>query len=110
MSPNDIEVLIHHHCTPDAHPRAHASAVQEAIQRFVADGIFETRPDLASGYTTTAKGTAWMEMILATPYPEMRWIDPRVSESAMQARDRTALRVSHRDADAGRGGRDVANG
>lgn len=76
MSPNDIEVLIHCHCQPIPHPRRGAPAVSEALQRFVRDGIIELSSE-PGVFHTTSKGAAWLRMILATPYPESQWVDPR---------------------------------
>ena len=41
QSPNEIEVLIHCHCTPGPHPRAHAPAVQYALNKLAECGAIE---------------------------------------------------------------------
>lgn len=70
-SPSDIEVLLHHHYSPDPHPRRDAPAVKDAIIRFRNDGIFtdQIHPEL------TKKGKAWLNMILNTPYPRQVYVD-----------------------------------
>ena len=82
MTPNDLDVLLHYYTTVDApHERLQAPAVVDTISRFLAYGIFEEANKYftpGSGlYKVTAKGKAWVQMILGTPYPEFRWVDPR---------------------------------
>jgi hypothetical protein len=74
-SPSDIEVLIHYNSRPVEHERVTAPAVQDAIQRFVRDGIFE-HIDAEPFLQLTAKGYMWLEMICSVPYPETRLVDP----------------------------------
>jgi DNA-binding PadR family transcriptional regulator len=82
MSPSDLELLIHCHACPAPHPRLHAPAIQAGLKRFLAAGVieYETSERKGSGYMTTEKGQKWLKMILDTPYPEHRWVDPRDSE------------------------------
>jgi hypothetical protein len=76
LTPNEVEVLIHYLCSPQPHPRVTAPAVVMAIKKFVNDEIFKVIDDEA-GYAVTDKGRAFVDMILSTPYPENRWVDPR---------------------------------
>jgi len=76
-TPNDLEVLLHYYVSPTPHPRLTASAVQESISRFLTNGILEKSDVWDSGYTVTNRGKAWLEMLLATPYPVYVWADPR---------------------------------
>ena len=75
MSPSDIEVLIHYHCCPAIHPRASAGAVKEATNEFLSAGIIEANNVIASGYSTTGRGKALMEVLCATPFPVPAWAD-----------------------------------
>jgi hypothetical protein len=70
-TPNDIEVLLHHHYSPDPHPRRDAPAVMGSINKFRRAGIFtdQVQP------TLTEKGTAWVNMICNTPYPRQVYVD-----------------------------------
>ena len=100
MTPNDLSVLIHCHVSPEPHPAASTGpgfspAVQEAISKFLKDGIIESTKivgDIVNGdhssvvyeialhpqiYTTTEKGKAWLKAILSTPYPELVWLDEK---------------------------------
>lgn len=74
-TPNDIEVLIHCHCSPNVHPRADAPAVIETIERFLNDEIIERSLRNEGTYNTTDKGRAWLKCILNVPYPTQRWVD-----------------------------------
>lgn len=78
FTPNDIEILLHCHVSHEPHPRLHAPAVQEAINRFVKDDILYK---LGGTYNTTKRGAAWVEMICKTPYPELIYIDPRATDT-----------------------------
>lgn len=74
MTPNDIEVLIHHHVSPNLHPRAHSPAVQMSIDMFVMDGILK---EDGLGYRTTERGVVLMRMLCDTEYPQQAWVDNR---------------------------------
>ena len=73
MTPNDLDVLIHYATLLGPHPRVEAPAVQDAITRFIEDGIM-------IDYKITEKGNAWLRLILSTPYPVNQWCDPRTLE------------------------------
>lgn len=78
LTPNDLEILIHHFVSPEEHPRSYAPAVQEAITHFILKGVFEK---LDSGrIVTTSKGQAWLKMILAVPEPKRAWVNPETKE------------------------------
>jgi hypothetical protein len=74
LTPNELEILIHCHTTPTAHPRHDAPAVQEALAWFMEDGIIKPT-DTCRVFTTTNKGRAWLSDILATPMPRQAWIN-----------------------------------
>lgn len=80
MTPNHLEVLIHHHVSPTPHPRGHAPAVAGAQRFFVDNGIIEKGDDQEGVFRTTPKGEAWLQMILSTPWPVRRFVDPRSGE------------------------------
>lgn len=75
MSPSDIEILIHYHCCPVVHERADAPAVKEGTSRFLSHGIIEADDSCKSGYRTTARGRAFMEVLCSTQFPTEAWID-----------------------------------
>lgn len=71
MTPNDIEVLMHYHASPDSHPRAHAPAVQASIRMFIAEGILKKE----DSFRTTEKGEALVRMLCNTEMPQQAWVD-----------------------------------
>lgn len=75
MTPNDLEIILHCHTCALPHPRLHAAAVREAIEKFLADGLIERTTDQEEIYRTTERGVAWVTMLLVTPYPKRAWID-----------------------------------
>ena len=77
-TPNDIDVMLHYHVSPHPHERVHAPAVQEAINMFVKNGMLRPSKDNGgSGFCVTTKGQVWIDMLLATPFPVERFVDPR---------------------------------
>ena len=72
MTPNDLEVLIHCHVCPEPHPRAHAPAVQDTINTFLAHGILEAK---GNSYITTERGDALMRLLCNTEMPQQAWVD-----------------------------------
>jgi hypothetical protein len=78
-SPSNIEVMLHCYYSPEPHPRRQAPAVQQAYRHFLEEGLIV--PDGEGHFKTTPKGSAWVEMICATPYPVKQdvWFDPRTN-------------------------------
>lgn len=84
MTPDEMDILMHHHISPDRHPRFQAPTVRSAITKFLDDGIFERRQvpytrEFPNIYRLTEKGHAWLTLILGTPcpVPSPVWVDPR---------------------------------
>lgn len=86
MTPSALEVLLHFHSIPEPHPRATAPAVMEAIAGFVQLEILDPLPPAPGApcpprycgcHVLTPKGRFWLDMILATPMPVVRYADPR---------------------------------
>lgn len=76
-TPNNIEVLVHYHCVCSPHPRADAPAVKEATEQFLEEGLIEVDGIMENRYTTTLKGRFMMEMLCNTPFPVLKFCDPR---------------------------------
>lgn len=72
LTPNDIEVLLHYHCSSEPHPRFGAPAVTDTVQRFIDLGVL-TRPNL----TITPLGAAWVKALCATPMPRLVYVNDR---------------------------------
>lgn len=83
MTPYQIEILIHHHCSHSRFERDTAPLYIPTVKAFMGDGILTTRPDGSIG--TTEKGNAIVQMLCATPYPEMKWVDPRINQIGGEA-------------------------
>jgi hypothetical protein len=75
-SPNNINVLLHYHCSPEPHERIEAPAVQEAVELLLSEGAI--RPDEAQGpncYRTTPLGMAWVEALCRVTTPRAVFVD-----------------------------------
>lgn len=81
MTPNEIEVLIHYHVSPEPHPRVDSGAVQYALDMFVENGII-TYNGQRGYYETTDRGKALVEALCNTPFPVERWVDPRFERNS----------------------------
>jgi len=77
MTPNDIEVLLHHYVSPRVHERIDAPAVVESIEQFIKDGLMVASSQGDSGYGVTDKGIFLVKMLCSTPVPVESFIDPR---------------------------------
>lgn len=75
MSPADLVFLIHCYAMPN--PHRNVDGYRQTIRHWEGDGIIKEDPNLCDKYDVTDRGKKWMEMILETPYPEFKWIDPR---------------------------------
>ena len=71
-TPNNLDILLHYHCSSAQHERFDAPAVQEGIAYLVQQGLL----DRADFPAVTDKGRAYIEHILAVPFPEQAWVMP----------------------------------
>lgn len=67
-TPNNIEVLLHCHCSPEPHPRIHAPAVADAIAFLEASGAIERDPYPGS-FRTTPLGRRWVASLCNVGLP-----------------------------------------
>ena len=74
MTPNDIEVLLHCHCTCRVHPRRNAPAVQSALVMLVECGLIDPDGDEAY-YRTTSRGAAHIAQLCDLGLPTQVWQD-----------------------------------
>jgi hypothetical protein len=72
-SPNNIEVLLHYYRTLHPHPRIDAPAVKEATDMLFEHGCIT--PEDTGGYTTTAKGAAWVQALCNVECPREAYVD-----------------------------------
>lgn len=73
MSPLKLEIILHHYGRCDKFDGCNKQMYDEIIFELQNEGIID-RKDFPK---TTPKGIAFVEMLLATPYPEKAWFDPR---------------------------------
>lgn len=71
----DLEIFIHHACSPSRFPRDTAMAYEDAANRLIKDGLL--KHDEEGILRSTEKGDAWGAMLKSTPLPVQRFIDPR---------------------------------
>lgn len=72
-SPNTIEVLLHCHVSPEAHPRAGAPAVDDALSLLFSSGAIEYAGSKV--WKTTRLGAAWVRALGKVPVPTTAFID-----------------------------------
>lgn len=70
----DLEVFIHYVMTGEVAPRCNAPSVREATNKLLRMGLVVCND---GGYSITARGDKFAEMLLATPLPVQEWKDPR---------------------------------
>lgn len=68
-----VEVLIQIHCLPNAE-------ISTAIANDLNKAGVVLFSESEGKYKLTPRGEAWLDMILSTPLPEQRWVDPRSEE------------------------------
>lgn len=73
QTPNNIEVLLHCHCSYELHPRIHAPAVKEAITKLWNAGAITTTTTY-NVYSTTPLGNAWVRLLCETPAPTKKLV------------------------------------
>lgn len=71
----DLEIFMHHRCSPAEFDRAFAPAYQPALMNLIQCGLLA--PDEEGIIRSTPMGDAFGEMLKATPLPVQRFIDPR---------------------------------
>ncbi|QBJ04477.1 hypothetical protein HOV23_gp096 [Pseudomonas phage Lana] len=77
QTPNDLELLIHCHVSPDVHPRADAPAIIKGTSRLVTAGMIRLDNNV---YTTTAKGAFYLRHLLKQPFPVETYEIPEVPD------------------------------
>ena len=83
MTPYEIELLIFingrasslDECAP---PCTHRDNV---VARFEHDDLIYENQESTSGWYTTSRGMALVEMLCATPLPKRVWVDPRTEKA-----------------------------
>lgn len=78
-TPYQMKIVLHHHTCHDEFPGKFAPAYGQTVEILTA--LFILRKEEDGRLTTTEKGKALVDMWLATPMPERKWVDPRFEEA-----------------------------
>lgn len=83
MTPLDIEILLHYHCSGSEFDRLDAPACRDAVDDFLREGILRERSDEENHtrahhrmYEPTDRGRALVNALCMVPYPVQVWILP----------------------------------
>lgn len=77
-SPYQIEIILHHYCSPAPYQAANEQMYQKELDSMLARGIL--RPDDKGIWRPTDIGRALVELWLQTPLPRQVIIDPRTKQ------------------------------
>jgi hypothetical protein len=80
MTPCEIEFMLHCYYSPEPHPRYYAPAITEAARRLTKEGLIKYDDCIEYGrpiYKATEKGKFYVKILCETPFPELRYVDPR---------------------------------
>jgi hypothetical protein len=79
LCPAYIEVLLHCHAHCEPIPRLHAPVVVDALELLQQFGLIEADDHSGSGWRTTARGLAFVDLLCYTPIPVEAtvFLDPR---------------------------------
>ena len=80
MSPYEIEILLSLHCSPAELSQAKTPLLDRTLHDFENEGLIAPYKR-ESGWTTTPKGAAFVDMLCATPLPKQIWVDPRTEKA-----------------------------
>ena len=72
MTPLHLEILMHHHVSPEPFPRD--SYVIRSYRQYLIEVGLLGPGDEPQVYTTTDKGKAWIKKALSTPMPTQKWV------------------------------------
>lgn len=76
MSAGALHVLLWHYFSPESYP-APAGNHEQVVSELQRMGLLTL--DDASIYRASEMGVAYVEMLLCTPLPVLKWSDPRPS-------------------------------
>lgn len=81
MSPAQIKIILHHYSSPEAYSGGMCQKFVLSEERaFVDLRLMEASMENNSGLKLTLLGKAYVRMLLATPFPVDRYVDPRTNE------------------------------
>lgn len=77
-SPFLFRLLFDFYALAEDPPNMDYPGVIEATEEFLKMGIIQPSKMEGKKYETSPLGDAWVQMILETPLPEIRFVDPRL--------------------------------
>ncbi len=88
MSPLEIQIALHYHCTREDYRELTPPAQQSIIKKFMAQGFLTKLPDgidhFDMTYFPTDKLHAYCEALCKVPEPKQVWIIPTPNRSVDQ--------------------------
>jgi hypothetical protein len=73
-SPHDINVMLHHYCVKSKWPYGATDAYKASLEHLHHYGLIDRADEFSA---PTDKGRAFIELILNTPVPVAKFVDPR---------------------------------
>jgi hypothetical protein len=74
-------MILHYYYSSTCFDHQEAPAQQDLVARFLAEELVvlidDTRGKKYALYNTTERGRAWIDLLLETPLPVKKWLDPR---------------------------------
>jgi len=81
MSPLGLKILLHYYSSPDDYEEIESDQAQIVIHCFIEAEMMTTpKRQSPKSYYLTEMGCYWVEHVLATPYPEMKFEITRKEE------------------------------
>jgi len=78
-SPFDIKMILHFYACADRFPNENAPIYVERLRSLIDHGLIEYREGIPR---TTELGNAFVDLLMNTPIPAVRYVDPRFDKSA----------------------------
>ncbi len=75
MSPLELNVLLHHYCSPEKYKVNNDKMYSEICREYADKGMFAECAQQENGYLVTDLGKAWIHCILNTAIPTQRFVD-----------------------------------
>jgi len=74
-TPFDIKLILHFYSNYDKFPSAHSPIYVERVRALLDNGLIQYSEGVPK---TTKLGDAFIDLLLSTPIPEIRYVDPRL--------------------------------
>lgn len=77
ITPLHISLMIHYHAINEPTYAPEVPAVIKYTKELLTANLIVCHPDSHSGYISTERGVLWLKMLQETPFPVLKYIDPR---------------------------------